>query len=141
MAIMSEESLAGFRERPHTADWALDVWAADLASLLRHAALGMYALMGVRTRSSPRVTHHFDLPFVDPESLLVCFLSELLYLGGRDDIGFDSFDLALADSILRATVSGLPIITQAKEIKAVTYHNLLVRRTGRGLETTIVFDV
>jgi SHS2 domain-containing protein len=141
MAIMSEETLAGFRERPHTADWALDVWAADLPSLLRHAALGMYALMGVRTQSSPRVTHHFDLPLVDPESLLVSFLSELLYLGGRDGIGFDTFDLSLTDSILQAAVGGAPIVTQAKEIKAVTYHNLQVRHTRRGLETTIVFDV
>jgi SHS2 domain-containing protein len=42
---------------------------------------------------------------------------------------------------LQATVSGSPITTPAKEIKAVTYHNLKVRRTQRGLATTIVFDV
>jgi SHS2 domain-containing protein len=28
-----------------------------------------------------------------------------------------------------------------KHIKAVTYHDLAIRETGRGLEVTIVFDV
>jgi SHS2 domain-containing protein len=38
-------------------------------------------------------------------------------------------------------VEGAPIQTQSKEIKAVTYHNLEIRETSRGLEVSIVFDV
>ncbi len=136
-----DDQVAGFRERPHTADWALEVWAPDLGALLRQAAIGMYTLMGVRLQSGPRVTHHFELRLIDAESLLVSFLSELLYWTGRDGIGFDTFDLALKDAMLQAAVSGAPLMSQAKEIKAVTYHNLQVRQTDRGLETTIVFDV
>jgi SHS2 domain-containing protein len=138
---MTIDSVAGFRERPHTADWALDVWAGDLLSLLRQAAIGMYALMGVQIQSGPRVTHQFELSIVDPESALVSFLAELLYLSGRDGLGFDSFDLSTNGAVLRAIVSGAAMISQAKEIKAVTYHNLAIRHTDRGLETTIVFDV
>jgi hypothetical protein len=37
----------GFREHAHTADWELEVWAPDLATLFVQAALGMYALSGV----------------------------------------------------------------------------------------------
>jgi len=60
----------------------------------------------------------------------------------------DSLDVidGASDSYLRsipnlAEVAGAPIESIAKEIKAVTYHNLAVRETARGLETTIVFDV
>lgn len=133
--------LAGFRERPHTADWALDVWAPDAPTLLTQAALGMTALMGIHTRAAPCVSQEFDLRFVDLESLLVGFLSELLYLSARDGLSFDQFDLTLTADRLHAVVHGQPIAQLAKEIKAVTYHNLRIVETGRGLETTIVFDV
>jgi SHS2 domain-containing protein len=132
---------AGFQERPHTADWALDVWAPDAPTLLVQAAFGMTALMGVQVASAPRVTCTFDLAFVDLESLLVGFLTELLYLIDRDGVSFDQFDLRLTENQLHAAVSGQPIDHLAKEIKAVTYHNLRVVETKRGLEATIVFDV
>jgi SHS2 domain-containing protein len=40
-----------------------------------------------------------------------------------------------------AEVEGAPVAAIARDIKAVTYHNLVVRETERGLEATIVFDV
>jgi SHS2 domain-containing protein len=36
---------------------------------------------------------------------------------------------------------GAPVESQGKEIKAVTYHNLVIQKTQQGFETTIVFDV
>ncbi len=135
------DQASGFRERPHTADWALEVWAPDLIGLLRQAARGMYALMHARLQSDPREVYRFELAAPDRETLLVTFLSELLYFTQRDDVGFDTFDLALEAERLTAEVKGAPIEAIAKEIKAVTYHNLAVRETERGLEATIVFDV
>ena len=134
-------SPTGFQERPHTADWALEVWAPDPPTLLTQAALGMKALMGVHTRSAPRVSQSFNLHFADLESLLIGFLSEVLYLLQRDGISFDQFDLHITADQLHATISGQPIDHLAKEIKAVTYHDLRVVQTERGLEVTIVFDV
>lgn len=133
--------IAGFKEHPHTADWALDVWAPDLPGLLTQAALGMSALMGLRTRSGPRAERVFELTYVDAESLLVGFLSELLYLINHDGLGFDRFELRIGEGALQASVSGRPIEYLAKEIKAVTYHDLRVTATDRGLAATIVFDV
>ena len=139
---MIAHTSSGYQERPHTADWALDVWASDLVSLLRTAAQGMYALIGARPESNPdRKDYKIEFVVQDQETLLVSFLSELIYFTGRDNIAFDEFDLTLDGSKLIAIVSGLPIESQAKEIKAVTFHNLSIRQTERGLETTIVFDV
>jgi SHS2 domain-containing protein len=131
----------GFHERAHTADWALEVWAPNRHDLLRQAARGMYALMHVHLRSEPRETYRFEIAAPDIESLLVTFLSELLYFTQRDDVGFDVFELWSEGDLLRVQVEGAPLDSIAKEIKAVTYHNLAVRETDRGLEATLVFDV
>jgi SHS2 domain-containing protein len=132
---------AGFQELPHTADWALTVWAPSLIELLPQAARGMFALMQTRLRAEPRETYRFEIAAPDPETLLVTFLAELLYFTQRDDVGFDRFELTQDGDRLTAEVEGAPIEQLAKEIKAVTYHNLAVRETERGLEATIVFDV
>ncbi len=131
----------GFQEQPHTADWALDVWAPDLIGLLQQAAHGMYALMHTRLQAEPREAYRFEIAAPDRETLLVTFLSELLYFTQRDDVAFDRFDLTCDGERLSVEVEGTPIESIAKEIKAVTYHNLAVRETERGLEATIVFDV
>lgn len=138
---MTFTASSGFQERPHTADWALDVWAPDLIGLLQQAARGMYALMHARQQAEPRESYRFEIAVPDREALLVTFLSELLYFTQRDDVSFDRFELTLDGERLIAEVEGAPIESVAKEIKAVTYHNLAVRDTARGVEATIVFDV
>ena len=138
---MTSITPAGFREQPHTADWALDVWAPDLIGLLRQAAHGMYALMHTRLQAEPRETYRFEIVATDRETLLVTFLAELLYFTQRDAVGFDHLDLTYDGKRLTTEAEGAPIESIAKEIKAVTYHNLVVHETERGLEATIVFDV
>ena len=132
---------AGFQEIEHTADWELEVWAPDLPALLEQAAMGMYSLAGVRLRAGRRVDRSFSLPMEDAESLLVRFLGELLYLAEQEALAFDRFDLRLEAGWLQAWLSGAEIEAVPKEIKAVTYHNLAIQRTKKGLRVHIVFDV
>ena len=77
----------------------------------------------------------------DLEQLLVEFLDELLYLGESEELGCDRYRLTVEGTRLEAMVEGVPIVSQGKEIKAVTYHRLEVVETEDGLETRIVFDV
>lgn len=134
-------SQAGFREIEHTADWELEVWAPDLPALLEQAARGMNALSGVQIEQGPVQQRIFVLPATDSEKLLVSFLSELLYAQERDGLVFVSFNLTLHEDRLLARVEGVPLHSLDKEIKAVTYHNLRLRQTQRGVEARIVFDV
>ncbi len=132
----------GHRERPHTADWSLDVWAPDLPDLLAEAARGMYELMELQLSPGPRTRREIRMLVTDdPESTLVAFLAELLYLDERDGLGFDLIQVKIEFGRLEAELEGAPVAAQSKEIKAVTYHNLAVRRVNDRLETTIVFDV
>lgn len=132
----------GFREVAHTADWELEAWAPDLASLLEQAARGMVAISGTRLQPHEGCRRSLDLHALDAESLLVRFLTELLWLGQQEGLAFDTYRLSLAPGwSLHAELSGAPIASQEKEIKAVTYHNLVIRRTPKGLAVNIVFDV
>ena len=72
---------------------------------------------------------------------MVAFLEELRYLGEVEEIGFDTFDINPAGEKLSARLTGAHIKFQSKEIKAVTYHNLAIEKTGSGLRVKIVFDV
>jgi SHS2 domain-containing protein len=131
----------GFEEITHTADWALRVWADDLEGLFSEAARGMYALSGAQQGEGPRVKRTFAAEAQDAESLLVAFLSELVFAVEQEGVLFAAFDVQIENTKLIVEMSGAPILALNKAIKAVTYHNLQIRPTAQGYEVEIVFDV
>ena len=139
----------GFEEISHTADWSVRVWAEDLPSLFAESARAMNMLAGVVTASSlvlsrvegPREKRFFESDGPDSESLLVAFLSELVYFQEQENLAFDLFKLKVEGQSLKVEMEGGEIKSVDKAIKAVTYHNLKIGRTARGLEVTLVFDV
>ena len=132
----------GYQEFAHTADWGIHVWADDLVSLLVTAAEGMVSLLEVKNNGLDQGSVVFDLPASgSPESLLVDFLNELLYFSEREQIGFDDFHLTVIGDILTVRATGGKLVSQCKEIKGVTFHNLEIERTERGLEAKLIFDV
>jgi SHS2 domain-containing protein len=141
MKDIDSNQVAGYREREHTADWELEVWAPDLPRLLEQAARGMYRLTGALLKGGPRHERIIELPVLDEESLIVDFLSELLYLVEEEGLAFDEFSLQISQDKLIAELTGAPLESLEKEIKAVTYHKLSVRKTDLGLQVNIVFDV
>ncbi len=130
-----------YEEIQHTADWSLRVWAEDLPGLFAEAARGMASLSGTLLADSPRIRRTISRRGPDAESLLVSFLSELLYLGEEEKLGFDRFSLRITDNRLEAEIEGAAILSIDKIIKAVTFHNLQIRQTEKGFEVEIVFDV
>ena len=131
----------GFLEIEHTADWEIQVWAPDFTTLFAVAAQGMYELSNTVLADSPRVMCDFEILFIDHESLLVDFLSELLFLGEDQGIAFDGYQFDLNDNSLKVHANGAPIKNQSKEIKAVTYHGMKILEKDSRLEVRIVFDV
>ncbi len=138
---MKPRNIQGYVEIAHTADWAIKVWAPDLAGLLVEAARGMVALMEFTFEGPKLADRQIELGAEDAEELLVSFLSELLFIGESEGIGFVNAHISLQGYHLSAIVDPRKILSQRKEIKAVTYHNLVIRECAEGLETVIVFDV
>lgn len=130
-----------YEELPHTADWALRVWAPDLPSLFVETARGMNMLSGIVLPPGARITHRFEANGPDNESLLVAFLTELIYFAEQENTGFDVFAITITGSHLEVDMEGALLKEIDKSIKAVTYHNLNIQSTERGLEIEIVFDV
>jgi SHS2 domain-containing protein len=131
----------GFEEIPHTADWSIRVWADDLPGLLAESARGMYWLAGAELVDGPREMRTYETEGPDGESLLVAFLSELVYSAEQENLGFDDFDIRIKDGRLKVEMGGAPFVSFDKAIKAVTWHNLKIKETARGLDVEIVFDV
>nr|BAL44359.1 hypothetical conserved protein [uncultured bacterium]BAL56557.1 hypothetical conserved protein [uncultured Chloroflexota bacterium] len=140
----------GYREIPHTADWALHVWGRDLPELFAEAARGMYALAGAQAdeatapRQASEAARKLEVQAPDAESLLVAFLSELLYVQEQEQLLFEEFEIEITPGeIWRLSMQARPqpLRNLVKAIKAVTFHNLAIRRSEDGVETEIVFDV
>ena len=130
----------GFEEISHTADWSAHVWAQDQPSLFAECARAMNALSGTRIGSGPRIQQTFEAEAPDTESLLVAFLSELVYYEEQENLAFDRFEVQVEGQRLKVEMRGGQIAAVDKAIKAVTYHNLKIRETDRGCETSMVFD-
>ncbi len=142
----------GFEEISHTADWSARVWAQDLPSLFAESARAMNSLAGTVIAQGSRVKRNFEVEDTDTESLLVAFLSELVYYQEQENLAFDKFKLEVKSVALTGAavpkgkrleveMEGGQIASADKAIKAVTYHNLKIEKTKRGFEATIVFDV
>ena len=85
---------------------------------------------------------HVELEAMDAESLLVEWLSELAYWAETEMLIFHRFELYnVTPNHLQAVIHGGHASGFKKHIKAVTYHNLEVIETEKGLEATVVFDV
>lgn len=131
-----------FEEIEHTADIAIRVWGRDLAGLFANAAYGMACQLADPTEVERTVERAIELEAYDAETLLVAWLGELLYLNERDGDVFIDFEMGQVTPIhLRAVVRGGPAQEHWRHIKAVTFNELEIVRTGAGYETTIVFDV
>ena len=104
----------GFQEIPHTADWALRVWGEDLPALLSESARGMNWLAGVLLDKDNRIQRVIECAGTDPESLLVAFLSELVYHTEHDHLGFDQFEFQRKSDRLKVTMTGAPLQAYSK---------------------------
>jgi SHS2 domain-containing protein len=129
-------------EIEHTADWAIRVRGRDLKALFVNAALGMTALIADVDAVEPTLERRVDLEEFDTETLLVAWLSELLWFNEESGAVFVRFEIrTLTPTRLEAVVWGGLAATQWKQIKAVTFHDLEIKRAHNGYEVTLIFDV
>jgi SHS2 domain-containing protein len=112
-----------------------------LAGLFIDSAIGMNALTGIKLAEKPRIKRTFSTSSPDAESLLVAFLSELVFYTEQDRLGFDHFEIQFEGRTLKVEMDGASLVSVHKAIKAVTYHNLHIQQTASGYEVEIVFDV
>lgn len=132
----------GYEEVEHTADWALKVWGSDTASLFRCAAEGMLTLLGAEPAGPSDKSSSIELGALDLESLLVSWLEELLFQIEEKQVTYTQIQVEITRGPrMRAEMQESRSKPIYKQIKAVTFHELELRPSQSGVETTIIFDV
>lgn len=129
----------------HTADAGFRVWAPDLSRLFARAAGAMFGLMG-RAPGPEAGSAEVTLSAPDLEALLVDWLSELLFVFEVRGFVPEPVDIEVDEDAvsLRARVAGpsaAELVQDGPQVKAVTYHDLQVRRTASGWEARVYVDV
>jgi SHS2 domain-containing protein len=130
----------------HTADMGIRVRAATLEGLLEPAARGLYAAIGGLVPAASLDARPIDLTGDDAAGLLRDFLTELLIWFERDgaiatafeDIRFEDRSLATSCRIHRVDSAASVF---AREVKAITYHELEVRAVEGGFEARVIVDI
>ena len=130
----------------HTADLGLRVTASDQEGLFVEAARGLVSIIvddpgAVR----PVETVSIRIDGADPAFLLFDWLSELLGLFESQRFLGADFDVGVTSGGLQATVRGEPMDPErhrpAHEVKAITYHGLVVEPTDTGWRAEVIVDI
>lgn len=130
----------------HTADEGIAVRAGDLRALFERLAWGMFSILTDLERVEPREPTRVSVEAPDREALAVRWLSELNYLHAMRRVLFRRFDVrAASERRVEAEVWGEPIDPARHvvhtEIKAVTFHGLVVQCEGGIWTAQVLFDV
>lgn len=131
-----------YRFVSHPADLKLRARGNDLGALFANAAKGMMAFMYGECTPCQHVSYRdIRIHASDVLSLLHDWLAELLYLSNIDYCACTDYQIIECDEKhLIARVGFCPAEAQ-DDIKAVTYSEMDVRRTGGGWQATVVFDI
>jgi protein archease len=133
----------GYEVLEHTADVGLRVWAPDFGALFEEAALALIAIMGTATGAETR-REEVNLEAPDGVALLVDWLSEVLFLFDARGLVPLHIEAYVEPWHLRATMTGCDaehFQQGGAAVKAVTYHDAMLRETDSGWEARIYLDV
>ena len=130
----------------HPADIGLRVYGRTLAELFVHGGHGLaaIALEAADSGSTERVS--LSAQGTDREDLLVNWLSEILYYMDAEGWVFRDFRIQkIGDNMIEGEGWGEqrdPVrYPHSVAVKAVTYHQLSVRKTGEGWEAVVYLDI
>ena len=140
------ETRQQFRLLEHTADVGFEAFGANREEVFAHAARALFHLIVDLDTIDPRADVAVTVAGTDPESVLVNWLSELLYLHDAEGWLFGDFRiLRLQDDGLRAVARGEKFNRsrhQAKLlVKAITYHQLALEKTTEGWRARVYVDI
>jgi len=130
----------------HTADLGIRVWGDSLKDLFINSASAMYELIADTEAIRHTISFKVKVEAQDRDMLLRNWLSELLSYFHTKDLLFSEFKIEeLSENTILSINKGENIDCLRhklkREIKAVTFHNLLIREEGGRFSTEIIFDI
>jgi len=130
----------------HPADIGFRAFGRTLPELFANAALAMLSIAADPAAVEPRAEYALAAESGDRESLLVDWLSEVLYWFDGKRIAFRSFRVTeFRDTAIAAVGAGEPRDPERHRarliVKAVTYHQLKIERRGGVWLAEVYLDI
>jgi SHS2 domain-containing protein len=133
----------------HTADIRVEVWGKTRKELFGNAVAAMFDVMvdwQSANKLKPLEEKTVKITGNDLEDTLINFLREALYLfNGKGWLIKSCEPLKLTRKSIVARLQGEPYNRQKNplktEIKAVTYHGLIINKSKKFWQAKVVFDV
>jgi len=137
---------AGFEIFATTADLGIRAWGPTLPVLFQEAARGLFSLLIDGGRIASREWVSVQAAGRNPETLLVAWLNELLFLFETRRFAAGAWKVSSLDEHgVVAEVGGEPLDLARHrlvgQVKAATYHELAIRQTATGWDARVVLDV
>ena len=130
----------------HTADLGIIVKGADVENLFILAAQAMTDIMVKGDISEKTATRDVLVEGEDFPDLMVRWLGEILYLFEGENLIVNSMEIKSISPIqLKSTLTLTSFEPEhhqvLREIKAVTYHQISVRKANDEWEARVIFDI
>jgi SHS2 domain-containing protein len=137
---------ASFRLIEHPADLGIEAWGPHLASAFEQAAQALISVIVDPVTVVPELTREVRVSASDQEQLLVRWLSELLYLVDGEGFVPSTFTIVTLEArsllaVCRGEYHRPERHTPRIEVKAVTYHQLLVHSGDDGARLRVFLDI
>jgi SHS2 domain-containing protein len=135
-----------FRIIDHTADFGLQIFGKDLNHLFRNAGCALFDQIVDAAAVTGDASMRLSVSGEDHEELMFNWLRELLYLWNGEqklirDLHIDRLSSGRLDARFRYDRYAQDRHPIKRDIKAVTYHQLQVRRWEGGWMAQVIFDV
>jgi SHS2 domain-containing protein len=135
-----------FEVLDHTADIGFIVYGKDLKTLFENAGEAFFHLITDLKKVRRRTERRIEIGGESLERLMVDWLSELLYLHDVENLLFRGFKVeSVGKSGLRAMVKGESfqegVHVIKRGVKAVTYHQIEVRKENGRWRAQIILDL
>ena len=135
-----------FEVLDHTADIGMVIYGHDLKTLFENAGEAFFYLITDLKKVRSRTEKRIEIEGEALERLMVDWLTELLYFHDVEHLLFKKFKVeSIGEDGLKAVVKGEPfqegIHVIKTEVKAVTYHQIYVKKENGDWKAQIIFDL
>lgn len=130
----------------HTADFGIQIFGSDSQALFVNAALALFDVITEMNVLTGRDFCDITVSGEDWSDLMINWLREMLYLwNGEERLVKSVRILSLSENKIFAKIYfdayDPDRHTIKTEIKAVTYHQIQVKRSPSGWEARVIFDI
>jgi len=129
----------------HTADIGIKLIGDSVSEIFEKAVLATADLLSGGIEIQPIIEKGFSIEEENTETALVSVLEEIIFLFENELFlplqCFIKINKNRYNIILKGNITSIEEIKEGTEIKAVTYHQLTIKKVNGEYQATVIFDV